>query len=162
MIGNQGMIAQAGLRNVALMAVLLMLTACGSDAALQQAGRDPSPGQLAATAALEQVGVPYRFGGNSPRGFDCSGLVHYAYLRAGVSVPRTTTQLWTAAEPVARDELRAGDLLFFRIDGKMSHVGLYLGERRFVHAPQSGRTVSVASLETPFYRQALIRAGRVY
>lgn len=156
------MITQAGPRNIALLAVLVALAACGSGSALQQPAHEASPGQRAAVVALDQVGVPYRYGGSSPRGFDCSGLVHYAYQRAGVSVPRTTTQLWTAAEPVATDELRAGDLLFFRIDGKMSHVGLYLGKRRFVHAPQSGRTVAVASLEAPFYRQALIRAGRVY
>jgi cell wall-associated NlpC family hydrolase len=142
--------------------ILLVLAACGSGPSLQQSGREASPGQRAAVAALEQVGVPYRYGGQSPRGFDCSGLVHYAYLQAGVSVPRTTTQLWTAAQPVAGDELRAGDLLFFRIEGKVAHVGLYLGERRFVHAPQSGRTVAVASLEAPFYRQALIRGGRIY
>ena len=156
------MIAQPGLRNSALLGILFVLAACGSAPTQQEDGRETSPGRHAAVVALEQVGVPYRYGGQSPRGFDCSGLVHYAYLKAGVSVPRTTTQLWTAARPVAGDELRAGDLLFFRIDGKMSHVGLYLGERRFVHAPQSGRTVAVASLEAPFYRQALIRGGRIY
>jgi cell wall-associated NlpC family hydrolase len=88
--------------------------------------------------------------------------VHYAYLDAGVSTPRTTQQLWSAARTIEQDELQAGDLLFFRIDGKMSHVGMYLGEGRFVHAPQSGRSVSVASLEMPFYRQALIRTARIY
>jgi cell wall-associated NlpC family hydrolase len=156
------MIAQPGLRHCALLGVLLVVAACGSGAALQQPGQETSPGQRAAVAALQQVGVPYEYGGQSPRGFDCSGLVHYAYQRAGVSIPRTTTQLWTAARPVHGDELRAGDLLFFRIDGKLSHVGLYVGKRRFVHAPQSGRTVAVASLEAPFYRQALIRGGRIY
>lgn len=156
------MITQPRTRNIALVGILLVLAACGSGPALQPLSQETSLGHRAAVVALDQVGVPYRYGGNSPRGFDCSGLVHYAYLQAGVSIPRTTTQLWTAAEPVAVADLRAGDLLFFRIDGKMSHVGLYLGERRFVHAPQSGRTVSVASLEAPFYRQALIRAGRVY
>jgi cell wall-associated NlpC family hydrolase len=162
MIGIDGMIAQPGLGNWPLLAVLLLLVACGSGSALRQPGQETSPGHRAAVVALEQVGVPYRYGGQSPRGFDCSGLVHYAYQHAGVSIPRTTTQLWTAARPVAGDELRAGDLLFFRIDGKMSHVGLYLGDQQFVHAPQSGRTVAVASLEAPFYRQALIRGGRVY
>ena len=77
-------------------------------------------------------------------------------------MPRTTGQLWSAARTVERRELRAGDLLFFNIEGKMSHVGLYLGDERFVHAPQSGRRVSVASLDSPFYSAALLRAGRVY
>ena len=156
------MIAQRGLENIALTAVLLALAACGSDSALRQANADTSPGHRAARAALAQVGVPYRYGGHSPSGFDCSGLVHFAYLEAGLSIPRTTKQLWSVAETIDRNELQAGDLLFFQIDGKMSHVGMYLGERRFVHAPQSGRTVTVASLEMPFYRQALIRTARLY
>jgi cell wall-associated NlpC family hydrolase len=119
-------------------------------------------GDRAASIALDQVGVPYRYGGSSPSGFDCSGLVHYSYSHAGVSVPRTTGQLWSAAKTVDRYELQAGDVLFFSIEGKMSHVGMYLGEQRFVHAPQSGRSVSVASLESPFYKAAFIRAGRLY
>lgn len=110
--------------------------------------------------AVRQVGIPYRYGGASRDGFDCSGLVYYAYRRAGVSLPRTTRTLWDGLRPVARSEMRVGDVLFFRVSGKVSHVGLYLGQGRFVHAPQSGREVTVAALSTPFYRQAFIRAGR--
>ncbi len=142
--------------------MLVVLTACGGNAWVEPESGAANPGREAASIALEQVGVPYRYGGASPKGFDCSGLVQYAYSRAGITVPRTTSQLWSAAKPVAQQDLTAGDLLFFSIEGKMSHVGMYLGERRFVHAPQSGRTVSVASLDAPFYRSALIRAGRLY
>lgn len=117
-------------------------------------------GHKAARIALRQVGVPYRYGGKTPSGFDCSGLVQYSYSKAGKFVPRTTGQLWSALQPVVTTEMEPGDVLFFEIEGKMSHVGLYLGDSRFVHAPSSGRTVSVASLETPFYSEALIRAGR--
>lgn len=143
-------------------AMLAALAACGGHASFQPATAEPGPGRQAAVIALEQVGVPYRYGGDSPSGFDCSGLVQYAYSHAGLAVPRTTGQLWRAAKPVAEQDLSAGDLLFFSIEGKMSHVGLYLGERRFVHAPQSGRAVSVASLDSPFYEAALVRAGRLY
>ncbi len=142
--------------------MLAVLTACGGNATFQSESSATSPGREAATIALEQVGVPYRYGGTSPSGFDCSGLVQYAYSRAGLNVPRTTGQLWSATKPVAQHDLASGDLLFLSIEGKMSHVGMYLGERRFVHAPQSGRSVSVASLDAPFYRSALIRAGRLY
>lgn len=140
--------------------MVLALAACGSSPSPDRPS--VSPGERAAAVALDQVGTRYRYGGDSPQGFDCSGLVHYAYAQAGLNVPRTTGQLWAAAARVDRRDLRRGDLLFFRIDGKMSHVGLYLGERRFVHAPQSGRTVSVESLDAPFYRKALLRAGRLY
>ena len=142
--------------------VLALLAGCGGNPPTSADERVSSPGRQAAAIALEQVGVPYRYGGASPGGFDCSGLVQYSYSRAGISVPRTTGQLWGAAKPVEQHNLKAGDLLFFSIEGKMSHVGMYLGERRFVHAPQSGRSVSVASLDAPFYRAALIRAGRLY
>lgn len=153
------MIAQLG-RFLPLFA-LLALAACGSSPPVPESSAR-SPGAKAAAVALDQVGVRYRYGGNGPQGFDCSGLVHYAYRQAGVSVPRTTGDLWAAAADVDRNDLRAGDILFFRIEGKMSHVGMYLGERRFVHAPQSGQRVSVASLDAPFYRTALLRAGRIY
>lgn len=119
-------------------------------------------GDRAAAIALQQVGIPYRYGGQTPAGFDCSGLVHYAYGQAGRAVPRTTGALWSRTRPVARDELRVGDLLFFSIDGKMQHVGLYVGEGRFAHAPASGRTVTVESLSADFYRQAFLRGGRLH
>ena len=174
------MIAQPGhiIRVFSLAITVLALAACGSNPpSPSTVKRQPeservspdvrttvrtTPGQRAAGIALDQVGVPYRYGGSTPNGFDCSGLVQYSYNQAGVAVPRTTGQLWSAASPVGRSELRAGDLLFFSIEGKMSHVGMYLGEQRFVHAPQSGRKVSVASLNSPYYKSALIRAGRPY
>jgi cell wall-associated NlpC family hydrolase len=110
--------------------------------------------------ALQQVGVPYRYGGTTPNGFDCSGLVQYSYSRVGKSLPRTTNALWKSAQPVSQNQMRAGDLLFFNIAGKMSHVGMYIGDDRFVHAPSTGKVVSVASLRSDYYRKALIRAGR--
>jgi len=131
-------------------------------AAPARAGQERAmdPGTRAASIALDQVGSPYRYGGSSPAGFDCSGLVQFAWRHAGQALPRTTTQLWNATRPVSRRELRKGDLVFFRIEGKMSHVGLYIGGQRFVHAPSSGRAVSVESLESDFYRAAFIRGGR--
>lgn len=158
------MIAQpAGLiRSFALAITALGIAACGSNPPATTTSHPLGKGQQAATVALNQVGTPYRYGGATPDGFDCSGLVQFSYSRAGVVVPRTTSQLWSASRTVSNEELRAGDLLFFNVEGKMSHVGLYLGKNRFVHAPQSGRTVSVASLDAPFYKAALIRAGRPY
>ena len=117
-------------------------------------------GERAAAVALHQVGVPYRYGGSTTTGFDCSGLVQYAYAKAGKSVPRTTGQLWSSTSTVQRNRLQVGDLLFFNIDGKMSHVGMYVGKERFVHAPSSGRTVSVEDLNAPYYASALLRVGR--
>ena len=110
--------------------------------------------------AVRQVGVPYRYGGSTVDGFDCSGLVQYAYARAGKHIPRTTADQWRQMSPVSNENLQVGDLLFFRIDGSISHVGLYLGSRRFVHAPSSGREVTIEELDSRFYRKALVRGGR--
>lgn len=119
-----------------------------------------SSGEQAAIVAVRQVGVPYRYGGSTVRGFDCSGLVQFAYAGAGKSIPRTTADQWQQMSPVSGPNLRVGDLLFFRIDGRISHVGLYLGSRRFVHAPSSGREVTIAELDSDFYRKAFVRGGR--
>ncbi len=120
-----------------------------------------STAERAAAVALQQVGVPYRYGGQTPSGFDCSGLVHYSFARAGASVPRTTRQLWSATRYVDERQLKEGDLLFFRFDGKIAHVGMYLGGGQFVHAPSSGKHVSVQSLHSGVYRKAFVRAGRL-
>ena len=116
--------------------------------------------ERAAIVALRQLGTPYRYGGISPKGFDCSGLVVYAYRKAGVDLPRTTGGLWKTLRPVRKKELRTGDLLFFNIDGRVSHVGMYLGSGRFVHAPATGSQVSVANLEDRFYQRAFVAGGR--
>lgn len=119
-----------------------------------------SPGETAAVVAKRQVGVPYRYGGTGARGFDCSGLVQYAWSKAGVRLPRTTSEQWRRTSPVQANDLRTGDLLFFRIDGRISHVGLYLGGGRFVHAPSTGRTVAVARLDAGYYRETFAGATR--
>ena len=144
------------------------LVACAGQSAVKSQPRTPvgasqastSIGQRAASIAIHQVGVPYRYGGSAPTGFDCSGLVHYSYQRAGKAVARTTAQLWNSTSAVDRRDMRPGDVLFFRIEGKMSHVGIYIGDNRFVHAPSSGKSVSIESLSSDFYRSAFIRAGR--
>lgn len=105
--------------------------------------------------ALAQVGEPYRYGGAAPGGFDCSGLVQYAYALTGVSLPRTTQAQWRQLPRVAVNDRRVGDLLFFRIDGRLSHVGMYLGGGQFVHAPRTGTRVRVERLDAPFYANRL-------
>ena len=149
--------------------VLSIVSACSTQTVVEEPDRPASRstvvrahdvGARAASVALRQVGVPYRYGGSTTSGFDCSGLVQFSYGQVGKTVPRTTGQLWAASSTVKRTDLRAGDLLFFSIKGKMSHVGLYVGGEDFVHAPSSGRTVTVAKITSPFYSSALIRAGR--
>jgi len=118
-------------------------------------------GRQVLAVAADQLGKPYRYGGAGPRGFDCSGLVQYAYGGAGITVPRTTTQQLRRARPV--DRLRPGDVVFFRIEPpKISHVGIYAGNGRFIHAPSSGKRVSYAELDDPYWRRRLVATGRLY
>ncbi len=123
-------------------------------------------GAVIARQALAQVGTPYRYGGADPqRGFDCSGLVSYVHASEGVSVPRTAAAQFAAARKVAVDELRAGDLVFYRLvpgSREVTHVGIYTGQGRFVHAPQSGKLVGAASLDEAYYRERFAGAGRLY
>jgi cell wall-associated NlpC family hydrolase len=113
--------------------------------------------------AQAQLGIPYRYGGDSPRGFDCSGLVRYVHALEGVSVPRTAAGQMLAAQRVPLDALAPGDLLFFASDGtQVDHVGIYAGDRRFLHAPRTGRPVGYDRLDDDWYAPRLRAAGRFW
>ena len=120
--------------------------------------RKPTLGERAARIALRAVGVPYSWGGASMSGFDCSGLVYWAYSRLGIELPHSSYALYDVGRRVARSRMRAGDVLFF---SGLGHVGLYLGRGRMVHAPQSGRTVEVVTLRRSHYGDRLVGARRV-
>lgn len=155
------------------MSLAVVLSGCASAPPTPSASRgepraisaqrpDVGIGERAAQIARQQIGVRYRYGGMSPsNGFDCSGLVYYSYLQAGVSVPRTSREQFRTARKIALADARPGDIVFFQDQEKLSHVGIYLGQRRFIHAPASGRTVSVALIDSPYYQEHLVAVGRL-
>ena len=107
------------------------------------------------------IGKPYRYGGATPAGFDCSGLVFFSYRQAGVALPRQTDHQLRASEPISPRSLRRGDLVFFDQEGKKnSHVGIYLGDGVFVHAPSSGKRVRSDRLDSPYWRKHFSEARR--
>jgi cell wall-associated NlpC family hydrolase len=110
--------------------------------------------------AMQMVGVPYRYGGESPEGFDCSGLVQYAYRTAGLSVPRTAQEQLGASRAIPLADAAPGDLLFFH-SRTNDHVAIYLGQGRFIHAPATSRNVALASMNDDYYRRHFVRAGRL-
>jgi murein DD-endopeptidase len=121
-----------------------------------------SLGNEIAIRAIALVGLPYRYGGADLDGFDCSGLVFFIHEQLGLTVPRTAAEQQLAALAVKRNDLKPGDLLFFRTHGrKVSHVGIYVGENRFVHAPQSGRLIELRSLDDKYYGARWVAAGRL-
>jgi cell wall-associated NlpC family hydrolase len=124
-----------------------------------------SVGSEIAVRALALLGTPYQFGGNGPETFDCSGLVRYIHNALGITVPRTAVEQYRAAVTVDLEHLEPGDLLFFNTQGTdVSHVAIYAGSGRFVHAPQTGRTIELRELGDGdgYYRTRLVGAGRLF
>ena len=140
----------------------LLVSSCTSTSSQKTYQQNPKHQQIISTAKA-QIGKPYRYGGTSPKtGFDCSGLINFSYKKAGLTVPRTTTQLYKASSPVKKRHLKRGDLVFFRINRrKISHVGLYLGNGKFVHAPSSGKRVNIANMNDKYWRHRFSRGGRI-
>jgi cell wall-associated NlpC family hydrolase len=108
--------------------------------------------------AMSQLGTPYVWGGSAPGGFDCSGLVMWAYAQVGVSLPHSSYALYGMGVPVSRDELEPGDLVFF--DG-LGHVGIYIGGGEFIHAPHTGDVVKISSLDEGWYTATYVGARRI-
>jgi cell wall-associated NlpC family hydrolase len=147
--------------------LLALLSACSSTPDHPPRSATPAPRHETYTAhpgvriAKSLLGTPYRFGGSSPSGFDCSGLVYYSYRRAGIHVPRTTHAQLNSADRVRLRDLAAGDLLFFKLGRQpVSHVAIYTGNGQFIHAPSSGKRVSYGSMSDAYWKNRLIAAGR--
>ena len=153
----------------ALAVLILLLAGCASEP------RRPEPPLEAGTPradaanavlfrAIALVGTPYRYGGNTPdTGFDCSGLVGYVFRdAAGVVLPRTSGEMsGLRAREVDLPDLEAGDLVFFAEGRRVSHVGIYVGEQRFVHAPNTGGTVRLDRLDAPYWNAHFVYGKRV-
>lgn len=162
-------------RSAGVLALTLLVAACSSGPTVRQGGNanfgnrtigpELSAGQEEITLeAMSLVGIPYRYGGNTPdSGFDCSGLVRYVVARAaGVNLPRTTADMSGIGTVLERDDLASGDLIFFNTTGRAhSHVGIYVGQGKFVHAPNSGGTVRLESIFIPYWAKRIDGVRRV-
>lgn len=138
------------------------LSKADSKLVANNAGR---PSTTVLSRAVNVLGTPYRWGGSSPsKGFDCSGLVRYAFNDvAAVDLPRTSNAMASGhGQKVERKDLKPGDLLFFNIKSrKVNHVAIYLGEDRFIHAPRRGKAVTIDTLKKPYWQSHYVVAKRV-
>ncbi len=141
--------------------VVLLSAGCAHSPVRQSDDHTSTLGEKAADVATSMIGKPYRYKGNTPAGFDCSGLVQYSYLAAGMEdVPHGTKALKGRTRSIGKD-MKTGDLLFFNERGKKySHVGIYLENDTFVHAPGTGGRVRKESLEDPYWKSSFVDARR--
>ena len=154
-----------GIQAVLVCIPLFLLTACGTRY-ISPSGpmivQDGSLGARVAQTARSQLGVPYRSGGTTPRGYDCSGLIWWAYRQHGVKVPRVTSDQARMGQGVSRSAARPGDILVFNTGQGSTglHTALYTGNGRFVHSPRPGKTVREDNLSLDYWRKRLIRIRR--
>ena len=132
----------------------------GSSATVKPTGK--VTGSDIVAKAKQYLGVPYKYGGTSPSGFDCSGFVYYVYRNLGINISRTQTTMYSQGTPVKKSELKPGDLVFFQNTYKagISHVGIYVGDGKFIHSPHSGTVVSYADLNSDYYTSHYYGAAR--
>lgn len=121
-------------------------------------------GEVAARTAERFVGIPYRWGGeNVVDGMDCSGFARAVYNLCGVNIPRTSSEQFKAGENVSKEELQDGDLVFFgESASRINHVGIYVGDNRFVHAPRRGDDIKISSLDDGYFTKRFVGARRYF
>lgn len=121
----------------------------------------PAERQRVIAAAKRQMGIKYRWGGNTPRqGFDCSGFTKYALKKSGKKIPRTAAQQSKASRTISRSTLRPGDMIFFKTKGtRVNHVGIYLGDGKFIHAASGGGRVMIDDLRKNYWQKRLYKYG---
>ncbi|MFC0337355.1 NlpC/P60 family protein [Kushneria avicenniae] len=147
------------LRDASLLIAVLWLAGCAGTPEMQTSDMMGSISEhqdlsiervLVMNYARDALGIPYRYGGTTPSGMDCSGLTQASFLAAGIEIPRTSQQQFDGLERI--DRARPGDLMFFGSGGSVGHVGIYMGNNQMIHAPGSGREVSIANLGNRYWR----------
>jgi len=111
--------------------------------------------------ARSTIGAPYKWGGSSPKkGFDCSGLMTYVHTNAiGLKIPRTVAQQRDNSRTINYSQLQPGDMLFFKTNKRTNHVGVYIGNRKFIHAPSGGKRVTVATMDSSYWHKRFVKFG---
>jgi cell wall-associated NlpC family hydrolase len=151
------------MKRLSLLLLPLLLSACSAPPARQHAASDDRMNELV-IYAMSLADTPYRYGGNSASsGFDCSGFVGHVFRQSlGVSLPRTSREISKVGTPIGQSELRPGDLVFYNtLHASFSHVGIYVGDGKFVHSPKSGDRVRVEQMQMRYWQARFDGARRI-
>jgi len=141
-------------KNYRILIFVLMMTLISCVPSQWQYRNIPLKRKQIINTATQYIGTPYRHGGATPSGFDCSGYVFYVYNKNGIQIPRSTAQQYTKGQKIPYKMAQPGDLLFFRINmNTISHVGIYVGNDTFVHAPSSGKYVRYDSINNTYWKK---------
>ena len=145
--------------------LFLSLAACGSDEPVRYSSHgDPGRNGDVTSYAKSLIGTPYHYGGQSPRtGFDCSGFVRHVYMHTrGIELPRSASNISRVGTRIRGDELQPGDLVFFSTQGyPFSHVGIYIGDAKFIHSPSTGKRVQIVDMSMRYWQAHYNGARRV-
>ncbi|HBL18713.1 MAG TPA: hypothetical protein DD417_18615 [Elusimicrobia bacterium] len=156
---------RSAVRRLCLLPLIFLLAACGGPGTARRGGRgEGGKGRDISDAAQRLIGAPYKFGGRSPeQGFDCSGLTWWSHSQAGFAIPESSLEQYNAGRPIKRGELIPGDLVFFSTYRRgASHVGIFIGDGRFVHAPSAGKHVRRDLLKDSYWKKRYLGARRYF
>ena len=125
--------------------------------------KNDSPKSDIVTLAKQHLGIPYRYGGSTPTGFDCSGYMLFIFHQVGKELPRTADQQATVGSQVDTNNLRPGNMVFFATteEPTISHSGLYIGDRMFIHASSTAKKVIISNLDEPYWRNCFREARQI-
>ena len=145
-----------------LVVVFLFISGCSSKVVpLSDSSKGSDTGKRVVAISEQMLGSPYSYGGDSPEGFDCSGLVRYVYRQVGIEVPHSSQKLYQQSTKIPFNKLQPGDLLFFKIDFKtISHVGIFTESLNFIHASSNGKKVKISRRDSNYWSKRLAGAGR--
>lgn len=146
------------------MLTLVILSACGTgERGSKSRAYNSEKANAIVSMAKRMLGQPYRFGGSNPlEGFDCSGLVQFTHSQVSLGIPRVSIEQYQQSSDVRVSDIKPGDLLFYKTSSTPNHVTIYIGERQFIHAPSSGKQVKIGSMDNPYFKKRLVKAGRLY
>jgi cell wall-associated NlpC family hydrolase len=137
-----------------LISLSLIIVSCST---FQGGGSEKERRARVVDTAKKYLGVKYKYGGVNPSGFDCSGLVMYVFRKNGIDISRVLKEQYYSGRRVALNNAKPGDLVFFNTNGRnLSHVGIYIGDHRFIHAPTTGKKVSYATVDNGYWKKRYV------